>query len=578
MLTKLRIKNLKKFNDVEIDLGSPVVFIGPNNSGKTTALQALALWNIGLKKWVEIRGIGVGPKQRPGVTINRRDLITIPVPNANLLWRNLHTRDPQRDPKTGKVTGTSNVRIEIIVEGIDSGKAWECGLEFDYANPESLYCRPLRISEDGKIRMEIPEAATKVNIAYLPPMSGLTAQETKLNQGAINVRIGEGRTAEVLRNLSYNVYLQSIENADLSMKWDELVDCISNFFGDIINPPQLIEERGEISMTYLENGIELDITSAGRGLHQTLLLLSYLYSNPFSILLIDEPDAHLEILRQRQMYQTLVDMALEQGSQIIAASHSEVVLNEAATNSTLVAFVGDPHRIDNRSSQVLKALKSIGFDQYYLAEQTRWVLYLEGSTDLLILIEFAKKLKHPVVEYLGRPFVQYVQNLPNKAEEHFYGLQYAVPNLVGIALFDRLRREVESKPNLNMMMWERNEIENYLCFPEVIISYVRGEGQIGLFDAEHGAVMEEIVRENIPPIAYDNKDHVWWKNVKASDDFLDVVFSEYFERVGLPNIMRKSNYHELARLIPAELILPEVSEKLDAILEIAEKASEARAS
>ena len=33
--------NFKKFEDVKIELANNVVFIGPNNSGKTTALQAL---------------------------------------------------------------------------------------------------------------------------------------------------------------------------------------------------------------------------------------------------------------------------------------------------------------------------------------------------------------------------------------------------------------------------------------------------------------------------------------------------------------------------------------------------------
>ena len=41
MLTRLRIKNFKRFDDVDIELAKSVVFIGPNNSGKTTALQAL---------------------------------------------------------------------------------------------------------------------------------------------------------------------------------------------------------------------------------------------------------------------------------------------------------------------------------------------------------------------------------------------------------------------------------------------------------------------------------------------------------------------------------------------------------
>ncbi|MDW8339640.1 MAG: ATP-binding protein [Thermoleophilia bacterium] len=44
MLTKLTIRRFKRFDEVEIELGSPVVLIRPNDSGKTTALQALALW------------------------------------------------------------------------------------------------------------------------------------------------------------------------------------------------------------------------------------------------------------------------------------------------------------------------------------------------------------------------------------------------------------------------------------------------------------------------------------------------------------------------------------------------------
>ena len=47
MLTALRIRNFKRFEDVNIELDNPVVFIGPNNSGKTSAMQALALWEIG---------------------------------------------------------------------------------------------------------------------------------------------------------------------------------------------------------------------------------------------------------------------------------------------------------------------------------------------------------------------------------------------------------------------------------------------------------------------------------------------------------------------------------------------------
>ena len=55
MLTHLAVRNFKRFESVEIELGSPVLFFGPNNSGKTSAMQALALWDVGLRRWNEKR-------------------------------------------------------------------------------------------------------------------------------------------------------------------------------------------------------------------------------------------------------------------------------------------------------------------------------------------------------------------------------------------------------------------------------------------------------------------------------------------------------------------------------------------
>src|SRR5205085_150284 len=190
--------------------------------------------------------------------------------------------------------------------------------------------------------------------------------------------------------------------------WKKLCNDIFRLFGAKLDEPVYIAERGEINMSYREpSGIRLDLSSAGRGLQQTLLLLAHLAVNSQSVLLLDEPDAHLEILRQRQIYNVLVEAAQRQNSQIIAASHSEVVLNEAADRDVVIAFVGEPQRIDDRGSQALKALKEIGFDQYYQAEQAGWVLYLEGSTDLDVLRSLAERLGHNARSALDRPFVHY---------------------------------------------------------------------------------------------------------------------------------------------------------------------------
>jgi len=111
-----------------------------------------------------------------------------------------------------------------------------------------------------------------------------------------------------------------------------------------------------------------------------LLLLAFLRWKPGSVVLIDEPDAHLEMLRQRQIYAELNDTIRRLNSQLIVATHSEVVLNEAEDDK-IVAFVGKPHVI-RQSSELRKALAFLGYEQFLQAEVKNWVLYLEGSTDL----------------------------------------------------------------------------------------------------------------------------------------------------------------------------------------------------
>lgn len=563
MLTEISIRNFKNLERVQFELADRVVLVGPNNSGKTSALQALALWDIGVKRWVEKRGLKAGPTKRPGVTINRRDLIAVPIPTANLLWRDLHVME----------AGNRKIRIEIVVKGISNGAEWECGLEFDYANEESFYCRPLRLdhsaSEPG--RMEVPEAVKGINVAYLQPMSGLGGTETRLDSGAINVRMGEGRTAEVLRNLCYQIREREGGKKD----WRELARTVESLFGVQLLEPVYIAERGEITLAYKQRGTQLDISSSGRGLQQTLLLMAHMMVNQQTVLLLDEPDAHLEILRQRQIYQLLSDTATRYGNQIVAASHSEVILNEAADRDVVIAFLGKPHRIDDRGSQVLKSLKEIGYDQYYQAEATGWVLYLEGSTDLSILKAFAEVLNHHAREALDKPFVHYVLNQPKKAQEHFYGLREAKTDLVGIAIYDKLDNAPPEDPNITQRTWRKREIENYLCEHDVLVSWAssKAEKEHGpLFADSWKTAMEETIGEMESALETLGKPSPWGDDSKVTDDFLDPLFSKFFKKLQLPNLIRKTDYHELARFVTPENLDKEVSQVLDDIVRVARSA------
>ena len=577
MLTRLVIRNFKRLAHADIELGASVVFVGPNNAGKTTALQALALWWIGMSSWMAKKGHGSKARERTGVTLNRRDLLALPVPAANLLWRDLHTRDTRR--VDGKQR-TENVLIQITVEGLLDAKPWRCAMEFDYANPESLYCRPVELPDEAE-RELLARLAKTLRVAYLPPMSGLAPREFKAERGQINVLIGEGQTAQVLRNLCWSVF--ELEDKEV---WNDVVDEVRALFGISLMDPRYVPERSEVELSYREDTaaggkVELDLSSAGRGMQQTLLLLTYLHANPGATVLLDEPDAHLEVLRQRQTYNVISRLALRQKCQIVAATHSEVVLEEAAGKHTVIAFVGKPHRLNDQGSQLRKALLSIGFDQYLQAELTGWVLYLEGSTDLAILRTLAQRLDHPALAALERPYVNYINsNTPPTARDRFYGLREARANLLGLALFDRLDKAMllQADPGgLTELCWRQRELENYLCTPATLLAWapsLAGTDEADLFVAAERQrlveAMQAAMAETEAALATLNKPSPWGPDVKATDDFPDGLFALFLTKAGMPrSTMAKKDYHRLAEFIPLGEVDPEIAEKLDAVARVA---------
>jgi len=435
-------------------------------------------------------------------------------------------------------------------------------------------------NEDVKVAQaeftEIPPEAEGFRVSYLPPMSGLADREFVKQPGEIGFLIGQGQTAQVLRNLCHAVYTQQDGE-----KWHEIVDQIGVLFGVKLLDPQYEPHTSEIIMMYDDHGVQLDLSSAGRGLQQTLLLLAHLHAHPGEVLLLDEPDAHLEILRQRQIYQAINQVAREQNGQIIAASHSEVVLNEAAGTGTVVAFVGKPHTITDKGSQVKKSLTDIGWDKYYQAEEQGWILFLEDSSDLAVLRSFAQHLNHPAASILAdHIFVHYIStNLPQRARELFHGLKEGCPKLIGLAIFDRLEKELQPADSdfpLKIMQWKRREIENYLAGRDVLLSFAaKGLGDEPLLWPVDRCieVMKEAMREVInAKQVLDESFEPWSSDIKATDDLLDPVFHRYFRKLDLPLLFRKSDYHQLASLVSVKQVDPDITVKLDAIVEVAEKA------
>jgi predicted ATPase len=561
MITRFSIKNFKRIDELDLDLGSRVALVGPNNSGKTTLLQAITIWDIGLRKWAGQR-IGSKAKTRTGITINRNDLLSTPIPSALLLWKDLHVRTTVA--KDGGKRGTRNIRFELCAEGVTDGIVWKVGLEFDYANTESLYCRII----EEKTSQPFPAAVLAERIGFLPPMSGLAPFEDRLVKDVLFRKIGEGRTSEVLRNL---LWILCTERPD---KWDILCSDIERLFAVELHKPVLSEPGSILTMEYREaEGKNLDLSSAGRGFQQMLLILGFLYSGKNSILLLDEPDAHLEVLRQKEVYQFLSKNAGQSESQIILATHSETVLDEAAQTGQVIAFVGKPHDLV-KNTELRKALNLIGYTDYVLAERFKKVVYLEGSTDLSLLKTFAEVLDHPVRSRLDRLFVKYLSNnRPDDTYAHFFGLREAFPELQGWALYDRIEKPINQKPGIQETMWNRREFENYLDVPAVLYRWAEQHNpHMALFQPKEA--MQIAIQKTIAPAHLEDPADTWWHTEKMSDSILAPVFSRYFKELGLPVAINKGDYYQLAALMLPREVDQEIVLNLDSLQQFLESGIE----
>ncbi len=580
LLHYLEIQNFKRFGDRQrIELDHPAVLIGPNNCGKTTAIQAIALWSQAVQTWYDSKG-KAPPKERTSTSINRLNIVAVPVQRTRYFWHNTNVRRGNRDVPL------------VITVGLSHGNTVEpVTMRFRNQGDELIYCTPDEATLD---RPELIAAAAGLGVELLYPMSGLETEEPILQPGRIDVLLGQGQTAQVLRNLCLLVHKEAPED------WDRIAALMERLFAVRLGRPQETT-RGSINLFYRQDDAKeaLDVALAGRGLQQMLLIFAYLHSHRRSVVLIDEPDAHLEILRQRQVYVLLREIAARQGSQVILVTHSEVLLEEALDHNLTLLLHG---RADDLAAKadIRNALKHYGAEHYLRARQRGYVLYVEGRTDLDMLRALARRLGHPADDgWDERVNAFYVQdNFPGPdldaglerveggfgvtPRQHYFALRALVPGLVGLAILDSDGRERPDadEGGLRIAWWRRYECENYFVTPEVLRAYTReayAEAPlVGRFENEVDAVLAELILERV--FAGSTRDFTTWQGLDADaarlvwasgtsgiklGDFAEEFFRRLADRLGHAMLLRKSELHRLVDFADPESIPDEVTEKLD---------------
>lgn len=593
LLHYLEIENFKRFGARQrIELDHPAVLIGPNNCGKTSAIQALALWSQAVRTWYDVRKDS-SAKERTATSLNRLNIVSVPVTRTRFFWHNTQVRK-----------GSKDIHVTISVGVEFKGEVRALPMRFRSQGDELVYCTPDELVM-GDLELIAHAARLKVELLY--PMSGLDTEEPILQPGRVDVLLGQGRTADVLRNLCLTVVKSSAED------WQRITALMRRLFHIELERPEETA-RGGIALSYRQLGVKeaLDISSAGRGMLQMLLVFAYLYSHKGSVLMVDEPDAHLEVLRQKQVYVLLRDIAGENGSQVVIVTHSEVILDEALDLNLTLLLDG---RADDlaKKHDIRNSLKHFGADHYVKARERGYVMYVEGGTDIDMLRALAERLAHPVAriwdERINSFYVQNnypLQDVDAELERveggfgvtpqaHFNGLRNLLPGLQGLAILDNdgLNRQDRDEGALKIRYWRRYEAENYFITPELLRQYSLNQYPADdLWSQQTHEAIEAALAEVLKDAVFEGSDADYdaWRvlpadaarlvwEAKTERRKLSSVAEQFFrrlaEKLGGSMLLKKGELHRLIPLtdLPTGAVA-EVRAKLDLIQQLFEQAHE----
>jgi predicted ATPase len=556
MIRKVVLKGFKRFgNAVEFTIPGHVVLAGPNNTGKTTLLQAIAAWELGFRKWRELNDLNPRKNGYRWQELERLAFSAVAVRSFDLLWQNRQKQHP--------------FEIGLQMDGLPM-----VILEFRFQSGGSMRVRPK--AEASIFAHTLQNPRLQLRTVFIPAMSGLSREERRLaDDEALDDLLAQGRPGEILRNLIVKAHRD--ENA-----WRLLNESISRLFEYELMPPQA---GAQLVCEYRHRAGDqtprFDIASAGSGFLQVLLLLTLLLTQHRKasasnlVLLIDEPDAHLHMILQRTIYGELRAVASERCAQLFVATHSEMIVNNVDARELYLMY-GTPRLVQNdlERAQLTTSFGALTHSDILEAEGAKGVLYVEDFTDIDILEAFARVLDDKdALKLLTKELLIKSSKAPLPdglgeftPQKHWEMLKLIRADLPALELLDGDNQRNKAADtvtgtadSLQRLRWRRYEIESYLLTTTPIQRFI--EKRLG------GPVMAASATEELK------------KALKFLDEKeeTDPLLKSYFERepvskTTLPGVMQatgvdapKREYFEIAAQFHRDEVHPEIIERLNQI-------------
>lgn len=311
MITSLHLLNFKPFANQLLEFKKLTLFSGLNSTGKSSVMQSLLLlrqsYQQGLlpEKGLALNGdfVNIGTAQDALFEGAKDDLIGFGIVlenNIKAVWRFKYDR-------------------EVDVLSIDSepvsSEVYESNLfgnKFHYLQAERIGPRPFNEMSDYQVR-QLGQLGIKGE--YAAHFLAINGQKAIPNSSVSHPEV----KSKTQRDLS-------------SAKSMDLIDQVEAWMGEISPGTRLkIDAKSDVDLMSFQysygDSNPYRATNVGFGISYTLpIIVAALASTPGTIILIENPEAHLHPKGQVKMGQLLA-LAASGGVQVVIETHSDHVLN-----------------------------------------------------------------------------------------------------------------------------------------------------------------------------------------------------------------------------------------------------------
>lgn len=510
----IEIENYKSFwknQKIQLEQGFNL-FIGANNSGKTTALEALDL-NVGTNE--PHRSINSLPEfgQTTSGTSKCKAVIATDIQElgkfaGNQLYLPISTGlrfDNEAEQRVYFEGLIANPQFDLLIEyGCGNSNLvfrWENGVstKATVQSNEAIYSINTTLNEgnvpiyNGLEMYGVSQSIGGYFQAYIPYIYRFSAQRRPAGtSGAYN----DAKLDREATNLPFCInHLQSND----AHGHKQLCEWVNRIFPNVqwVQAPPINNSQFEVRCLPLlpesrRDDLAVPLHRMGSGIGNVIAMLYVvLTSRQPQVIAIDEPNSFLHPRALRELLQILATEATQH--QIILTAHSADVLTAIKPSLiTMFDFDGATTSVKQVGAQDISLLRTnlsdLGIHMTDLHGRDR-VLWVEGQTEEIVMPELLRTFCSDIAAGIAVLRVEHTGTFEKKGVDpaevsklytRLSGASALVPPMVAILLDRELHTEeecakLEKKSNLKFL--ERRMLENYVLIPEAIaaVLYALGE-------------------------------------------------------------------------------------------------------